>query len=219
MVFYVYNLIGFELYLQTNFEARFAKETLLTNEEAVIAAAAAEAVALAKAAVKVAKDAALMASNNHSATIDNRPAIFPSEYDTIQFKRAQLSAQVGVVGDFVGTEIGLREDHSLVNTFKESDEMEPTVEELELLQVQLSESIAVRSERQTERKARRSRAAEKAAASVVSIKSGSTGRKKRASVQEVDYSDPLRYLRGTTSTSRLLTANEELELSEGIQVI
>lgn len=36
-------------------------------------------------------------------------------------------------------------------------------------------------------------------------------------MQEVDYSDPLRYLRGTTSSSKLLTAHEELVLSAGIQ--
>lgn len=207
--------------IEANFGASFATETLLTNEEAEIAAAAAEAVALAKAAVKVAKDAALMIGNNHYANSENRPPIFPSESDTIQLKRAQLveTAEVGVVGDSADAEIGLREEDSGLNIFNESDDLEPTLEELELLQLQFSQSLAVRSERQTERKARRSRAAEKAASSVVSVKTGSPSRKRRASVQEVDYSDPLRYLRGTTSSSRLLTANEELELSEGIQVL
>lgn len=115
-------------------------------------------------------------------------------------------------------ETGQREEYSMQYPVKESDDLEPTHEELALLQKQLSDGITVRSWRQAERKARRARAAEKSAATVMPVKSGSTSKKKRASLQEVDYSDPLRYLRGTTSTSRLLTANEELELSEGIQV-
>lgn len=126
--------------------------------------------------------------------------------------------RAGIVGDPMGAEAGLLEDHLMQCDTEESDDVEPTDEELELLQEQLPKSIAVRSRRQTERKARRAKAAEKAAANVVSVKPSSTGRKRRASLQDVDYSDPLRYLRATTSTSRLLTATEELELSEGIQV-
>lgn len=99
----------------------------------------------------------------------------------------------------------------------ESDGEEPTPEELELLQVELSQSIAVRSSRQPERKAKRAKAAERTSARVVSVKSGSTSKKKRTSMQEIDYSDPLRHLRGSTS-SKLLTAREERELSRGIQV-
>ncbi|KAL6981546.1 hypothetical protein U1Q18_023173 [Sarracenia purpurea var. burkii] len=173
------------------FEAKFgttlAAETLITSEEATIAAAAAEAVALAKAAVKVAKDAVMMVSHNISSTSDGKSVIIPSE-----------------------------EKFPLQYPIKE-DDLEPTNEELELLQRQISNTIAVRSGRQTERKARRAKAAEKAASNIVSVKSGSTGRKKRASLQEVDYTDPLRYIRGTTSTSKLLTFTEEQELSEGIQ--
>ncbi|XP_062156883.1 RNA polymerase sigma factor sigB isoform X3 [Alnus glutinosa] len=172
------------------FEATLATETLITSEEAVIAAAAAEAVTLAKAAVKFAKDAALLAKNNHSAKADRDP---------------------------MGAEAGLLEDHLMQRATKESDDVEPTDKELELLQEQLPKSVAVRSRRQIERKAKRAKAAVKAAANVVSVKPGSTSRKKRASLQDVDYSDPLRYLRATTSTSRLLTSTEELELSEGIQ--
>lgn len=99
----------------------------------------------------------------------------------------------------------------------ESDDEEPTPEELVLLQEELSQSIAVRSSRQPERKAKRARAAERTSAGVVSVKSGSTSKKKRTSMQEIDYSDPLRHLRGSTS-SKLLTAREERELSRGIQV-
>ncbi|MCI15927.1 RNA polymerase sigma factor sigB-like, partial [Trifolium medium] len=81
------------------------------------------------------------------------------------------------------------------------------------------DSIDARSGRQTERKARRVRAAGKAATNVVSFKFGSTGRKKRVRTQEVDYSDPLRYLRSTTRATRLLTASEEVKLKGLKEVI
>ncbi|CAL2270936.1 unnamed protein product [Prunus armeniaca] len=175
---------------EANFGATLATENLLTSEEAVIAAAAAEAVTLAKAALKVAKDVALL------------------HMETKQPSR---------LGASMGSETALVENHFIQLAIKESEDVESTNQEFELLQEQLSEGITARSSRQIERKARRAKAAEKAAASVVSVKSGSTSRKKRASLQDVDHSDPLRYLRATTHTSRLLTANEEIELSEGIQ--
>ncbi|CAN6586180.1 unnamed protein product [Malus baccata var. baccata] len=174
---------------EANFGSTLATETLLTSEEAVIAAAAAEAVTLAKAALKVAKDVAML-----------------------HIETEQVRA-----GASMGAETAFLEDHFIQYAEKESEEVERTNEEFELLQEQLSKGITAKSSRQTERKARRSKAAEKAAASVVSVKSGSTTRKKRSSVQEIDHSDPLRYLRSTTHTSRLLTANEEIELSAGIQ--
>ncbi|XVF18561.1 hypothetical protein REPUB_Repub11eG0033300 [Reevesia pubescens] len=189
---------------EASFGATLATGNLLTSEEAVIAA---EAVALARAAVKVAKDAALMVQNYSSAKTEMKSAALP----------ATEAERAGIVGDSHTDESELEEDNSEQNSTKESDELEPTNEDLELLEEQLSRSIAVRSKRQPEQKARRTRAAEKAAANVVSVKSGSTNKKRRGALQDVDYSDPLRYLRGTTSTSRLLTANEELELSEGIQ--
>ena len=206
------------LYLQTSFRATLATENLLTSDEAVITAAAAEAVALARAAVKVAKDAALMAKNYSSAKTEMKSA-GSSATDTFTSKWALFTEaeRAGIVGDSLTDKSELEED-SEQNSTKESDELEPTNEELERLEEQLSRSITVRSKRQPERKARRTRAAEKAAANVVSVKSGSTNKKRRCALQDVDYSDPLRYLRGTTSISRLLTANEELELSEGIQV-
>lgn len=174
-----------------------ANESLWTSEEAVVAAAAAEAVALAKAAVKIANDAALILRKSGSRQL---------EADSAHLARVPQTEGARIVGE---RDFGPRDE--------ELDDSGPTDEELALLQEQLIKSIAVRSKRQTERKFRRARAAEKAAASVVSVKSGSSSRKKRTSLQDVDYSDPLRYLRGTTSTTRLLTAAEELELSDGIQ--
>ncbi|XVE90317.1 hypothetical protein DITRI_Ditri20bG0067800 [Diplodiscus trichospermus] len=203
---------------EASFGATLATENPLTSDDSVIAAAAAEAVALARAAVKVAKDAALMVKNHSSAQTEMKSAL-SSATDTFTSKWALFTEaeRAGIIGDSPTDGSELEEDDSEQNFTKESDELEPTNEELELLEEQLSRSIAVRSKRQPERKARRTRAAEKAAASVVSMKFGSINRKRRGGLQDVDYSDPLRYLRGTTSTSRLLTANEELELSEGIQ--
>ncbi|XP_021283422.1 RNA polymerase sigma factor sigB [Herrania umbratica] len=203
---------------EASLAATLATENLLTSDEAVIAAAAAESVALARAAVKVAKDAALMAKNYNYAKTEMKSGV-SSATDTFTSKWALFTEaeRAGIIGDSPTDESEMEEDDSEQNATTESDELEPTNEELELLEEQLSRSIIVRSRRQTERKAKRTRAAEKAAVNVVSVKSGSTNRKKRGALQDVDYSDPLHYLRVTTSTSRLLTANEELELSEGIQ--
>ncbi|XP_016506014.2 RNA polymerase sigma factor sigB-like [Nicotiana tabacum] len=204
---------GVALSTEANTKAALATENLLTGEEAVIAAAAAEAVALAKAALKVAKDAVMMVGHNNS---DDTVA----GVDTTQLLERFQPGETGrnsIVGELKASEMRWSESNSSGNSLTDSEDLEPTHEELELLQTELLNGIAVRSKRQNERKARRARAVERAAANVVSVKSGSAGRKKRASVQDVDYSDPLRYLRGTTSTSRLLTASEEHKLSEGIQ--
>ncbi|XP_017977746.1 PREDICTED: RNA polymerase sigma factor sigB isoform X1 [Theobroma cacao] len=206
------------LRLRASLGATLATDNLLTSDEAIIAAAAAEAVALARAAVKVAKDAALMAENYNYAKTEMKSGVsFATDSFTSKWALFTEAERAGIIGDSPTDESEMEEDDSEQNSTTESDELEPTNEELERLEEQLSRSIAVRSRRQTERKAKRTRAAEKAAANVVSVKSGSTNRKRRGALQDVDYSDPLRYLRGTTSTSRLLTANEELELSEGIQ--
>ena len=214
------NLVSFSFFfffLQASFQAALATESLLTSEEAVIAAAAAEAVTLAKAAVKVARDAAMLVRPSHRA---ESTSALSFEADVLDFKLPQSmnTVQVPRVGGSVGAEIALLEDRYLKSPTKEPDDVGLTNEELQILHEQLSNGVAVRSQRQAERKARRDKAAEKAAANVVSVKSGSNSRKKRASLQDVDHSDPLRYLRATTSTSRLLTGTEEIELSEGIQV-
>lgn len=170
---------------------------------------------MAKAALKVAKDAVMMVGHNNS---DNNMA----GVDTTQLLERFQPGETGrnsIVGELKASEMRWSESNSSGNSHTDSEDLEPTHEELELLQTELLNGIAVRSKRQNERKARRARAVERAAANVVSVKSGFAGRKKRASVQDVDYSDPLRYLRGTTSTSRLLTASEEHKLSEGIQVL
>ncbi|PPS14119.1 hypothetical protein GOBAR_AA06452 [Gossypium barbadense] len=191
---------------EASFGATLATENLLTT------------VALARAAAKVAKDAAIMVKNHSSAKTEMKsPGSSATDTLTSKWGLFTEAERAGIVGDYVSDELELEEDDFEQNSTKESDELEPTNEELKLLEEQLSRSIAVRSNRQPERKAKRTRAAEKAATNVVSVKSGSTNRKRRGALQDIDYSDPLRYLRGTTNTSKLLTANEELELSEGIQ--
>ncbi|XP_038992626.1 RNA polymerase sigma factor sigB-like isoform X2 [Hibiscus syriacus] len=195
------------------FGTTLGTKNLLTSDEAVIAAAATEAVALARAAVKVSKDVALMFKNYGSSKTEIKSVTDTSISKWAPFTEAKRSR---IIGDGLKDVRKLEEDHSERNSTKESDELEPTNEELELLEEQLSRNVAVRSKRQPERKARRTRAAEKAAANVASVKSSSTNKKGHGALRDVS-SDPLRNLRRTNGTSRLLTANEELELSEGIQ--
>lgn len=209
--------------LQVNTKPALALENSLASEEAVVAAAAAEAVALAKAALKGAQDAVMLVGCNNLKDSGNVGRDTLSEARTAPFESVHLAQpgetrRVGVCEELEGSEMKWSGSSLFQDSLTDSDDVEPSPEELEILQSQLSNLIAVKSSRQSERKARRARAVERAAANVVSVKSGSTGRRKRASVQEVDYSDPLRYLRGTTSNSRLLTASEEQELSRGIQV-
>lgn len=205
--------------MQTNFGATLATETFLTGEEALIAVAAAEAVALAKVAVEVAKEAAVMLTTNTSKKLDNHES-FPSKAVFFLIERAKLTEieHVETSSHSATTETQLGEENIHQSSTKDAEDSDERDSELELLQMQLSGSITARSGRRTERRARRERAAEKAVANVVSVNPQSSGRKMRSSMQQIDYSDPLHYLRGTTSTTKLLTSTEELELSEGIQV-
>ncbi|KAK7351996.1 hypothetical protein VNO80_17410 [Phaseolus coccineus] len=165
-------------------------KSLLTNEEAVIAPAASEALALAKAAVKVAKDAALLVKKKPQAEAEYRSQV-SSKSDDLFLKWFQhMDVEDGVAGESMGAGAEMMKGVDLSPNEEESD-VEPSHEELESLQEQLSNSIAP----------------------------GSSSRRKRVSMQEVDYSDPLRYLRLTATTSRLLTLTEEIKLSEGIQEI
>ncbi|XP_058785734.1 RNA polymerase sigma factor sigB [Vicia villosa] len=194
---------------QENFKAASSAESLLTSEDAVITAAASEALALAKAAAKLAKDAALLVKDNPP---QQQPVLrpqLPSTPENLLLKWVQhMEAQDAVAEGSVVTG---------PETTEEFDQEEPTIEELEDVEEELSNSIDARSGRLTERKARRVRASGKAATNIVSFKSGSTSRKKRVRTQEIDYSDPLRYLRSTTKSTKLLTSSEEVKLSAGIQ--
>ncbi|WJX42543.1 hypothetical protein P8452_29764 [Trifolium repens] len=204
-------------------QATSSAESLLTSEEAVIAAAASEALALARAAAKLAKDAALLVKTKPPPQLH-----LPSTSENLLLKWVQhmeeaedaAAAAAAAAGGSMGTGPEILEDVEISPGQEEEEEFddeEPTSEELEEVEEQLSDSIDARSGRQIERKARRVRATGKAATNVASFKFGSTGRKKRARTQELDYADPLRYLRSATRTARLLTASEEVKLSDGIQ--
>ncbi|KAJ8512867.1 hypothetical protein OPV22_003301 [Ensete ventricosum] len=203
---------------KTSIEATLASEILLTCDEAVIAAAAAEAVALARAALELAKDAAQMIGKNLSAEVEKLEES-RSEADIKWLERVSLTETewAGITNHPAATETIPLDYNVSLDQSASTDISSSTFDEPEFQEMQHIENIAVRSGRQIERRARRARAADKATADVISLKSGSSGKKKRSAFQEIDYSDPLRYLRGTTNTSKLLTAAEEIELSEGIQ--
>ncbi|KAF3608289.1 hypothetical protein DY000_02044741 [Brassica cretica] len=211
------------LLLNAKYLEALASETLLTSDEAVVAAAAAEALALARAALKVAKDATLF-SNTHNA----KPSVTSSAPDKrSKWDQFTEKERAGILGHLAVSDTGVVSDritaHAPPECNKEpSDDLNPEKQDVEPLEEEEEElvavSSAVRSTRQTERKARRAKGLEKTASGMQSsVKTGSSSRKKRVASQEIDHNDPLRYLRMTTSSSKLLTAREEQQLSEGIQ--
>ena len=82
---------------------------------------------------------------------------------------------------------------------------------------QYTENIAVKSARQSERRARRTRAAIKAATTVRASQKTATSSKKKRLKGSSPSMNPLDSLWKMTGR-RLLTAKEEVEFSEGIQV-
>nr|AKC88656.1 sigma factor [Geranium incanum] len=202
---------------EANLEATLAREALITSDEAITNAAAAEAIALAKAAVKVAKDAKNLMFDNYQYIDTESIPIIPPEVNSTQSSLGQLieTEEVSGVGVSVGVQTGLMEDCSFQDQTEDFSELEPMDEELKLLEEQFSNSVAVRSTRVTERKTRRAKAATKAASNVVSVQPRAK-RKKRGS-GAIKHADPLRHIRITTRKSKLLTAAEERQLSIGIQ--
>nr|AKC88674.1 sigma factor [Pelargonium tetragonum] len=201
---------------EANFEAALAREALLRSDQAVITAAA-EAVALAKAAVKITRDAkALMPTNYRDGNLESRLRIQSDVNATRSGWVQPTVTEVSEVGVSSGSDIGPVEDCSTQYPTKEPSYLESMHEELKFFPEQFSTTVAVRSTRQRERKVRRAKAAEKASSSVVAVKPGSTSRKKRVSSRRAKHYDPLLGIPGLTS-SKLLTAAEERELSEGVQ--
>nr|AKC88666.1 sigma factor [Pelargonium cotyledonis] len=207
---------------EASFEATLAREKLVTSDEAVIAAAAAEAVSFAKAAVQVAEDAKAMMINEFRNCDKKSKPIILSEVNAMQSNWVQQcieTEETSDLGVFVGaqSQMGEMEECSLRYPTNESSCLEPTNEELKFLE-QLSSAAAVRSNRQSERKAKRARAAEKAA-TLASVKASHTRRRKnkRATSYKINPNDPLGHLRAAVNGTRLLTMDEERILSEGIQ--
>lgn len=198
-------------------EATLPAETLFTDEEATVVAAAAEAIALARAAVEVAKDAAQLIGKGPFVKMDHSEDRL-SEADILQLERIRLT-EIELVGIRNSSVMPESKSPKRIGAYQYKDGGLSSSKHNELthLEIQESQNITVRSGRRTERRDRRARAAGKDTSTVISMNSGSSVKKNRSAVQEIDYSDPLHYLQGTTSTSKLLTSSEEVELSEGIQ--
>ncbi|CAN1132388.1 RNA polymerase sigma factor sigB [Linum perenne] len=203
--------------IEETFQTTLTTETLITNDEAMISAAAAEALALARAAVRVAKEAVALAKSDCNTTTTATTA---SSAPTISFSsiRSQLTEadRAHILGDDCGDA-----GDEFQQQFPEEC-LEPTSEELTILEeqkLQDYEDTAVRSTRQMERKIRRDKAAEKVSSSAAIATRYNTMRKKKRAppVKQVDHSDRLRFLRTAANGSKLLTFAEERECWEGIQ--
>ncbi|KAF0932747.1 hypothetical protein E2562_012088 [Oryza meyeriana var. granulata] len=172
----------------------------ILNQEAVVAAAAAEAVALARAAAEVAGEVARMAQTDQRHRLD-----FVTTRDTEDsyLKREILRAEVGSGARYA--DAGLSEDAGFSSIF--SDESEVDDDE------QCIQGVAVKSVRLSERRARRVRAAMKAAKSFSGRNPvAAASRKKRLK----GCRSPLGCFYKMTGR-RLLTAKQEVEFSQGIQ--
>ncbi|KAF8665188.1 hypothetical protein HU200_054152 [Digitaria exilis] len=186
--------------LKRNFESTLASEALL-NEETLVKAAAVEAVALARAAAEAAQEVVQMAQKN-----SYQPVV-----------RQKKGVDSYLANEILRTEIQPRTPDGYDN--------DVLVEDIESYGIKapddndtryMEKNIAVKSARQSERRARRIRAETKAVTSVrASQKSATTSKKKRLKGSSPSM-NPLGSLWKMTGR-RLLTAKEEVEFSEGIQ--
>ncbi|CAK9199254.1 unnamed protein product, partial [Sphagnum troendelagicum] len=199
-------------------DAVVVTENWLVSNEAAAAAAAEEAMTLAKAAAMAASDAAAYAQAQ-SVTFDSQE--FPSEMDLLRLERARLSE----MERFQMIELDMEPDVSQTeNTYRNSqlgtmsdgstafeDETHDSGDS------KGREDLMVRSSRRVHRLQKRERALEKAekVAAIIASNSAHFRPKKIQGAQEL--SDPIcSYLRDIGRT-KLLTAAEEVELSRGIQ--
>lgn len=163
-----------------------------------MAAAAAEAVALARAAAEVAGEAARMARKEHHRKDS------PRRDDTVDsFLAREISrTEVGWESRCAGLELLVDEEFSSIFSDEAEDDDDGVV--------------AVKSARRSERKARRARAAMKAAKpfSIGKPVGASSSSKKRLK----GCRNPLGCFYKMTGP-KLLTAEQEVEFSKGIQVI
>ncbi|KAH8945770.1 hypothetical protein BDL97_12G058000 [Sphagnum fallax] len=217
-------------------DAVVVTENWLVSNEAAAAAAAEEAMTLAKAAAMAASDAAAYAQAQ-SVTFDSQE--FPSEMDLLRLERARLSE----MERFQMIELDMEPDVSQTeNTYRNSQlgtmsdgSTAVANKATEALAVGLQtdfqfedethdsgdskgrEDVMVRSSRRVHRLQKRERALEKAekVAAIIASNSAHFRPKKIQGAQEL--SDPIcSYLRDIGRT-KLLTAAEEVELSRGIQ--
>lgn len=169
----------------------------------MVAAAAAEAVALARAAAEVAGEVARMAQKDHPAADLPRRDVTEDSF----LSREVLRAEVGLEARRAGLELLESDEFSSIFSDESEDDDDDDGGH--------SISVAVKSARRPERRARRVRAAMKAATRFSSGKpiGASSTRKKRLKGCQT----PLGCFYKMTGP-RLLTAEQEVEFSEGIQV-
>ncbi|CAM6037639.1 unnamed protein product [Sphagnum compactum] len=206
-------------------DAVVVTENWLVSNEAAAAAAAEEAMTLAKAAAMAASDAAAYAQAQ-SVTFDSQE--FPSEMDLLRLERARLSEMERFQMIDLDTELDVSQTQ---NNFRNSQlgtmsdgSTAVANKATEALAVGLQtgdskgrEDVMVRSSRRVHRLQKRERALEKAekVAAIIASNSAHFRPKKIQGAQEL--SDPIcSYLRDIGRT-KLLTAAEEVELSRGIQ--
>ncbi|XP_037421060.1 RNA polymerase sigma factor sigB [Triticum urartu] len=186
--------------LQRNFESTLASETVL-NKEAVVTAAAAEAVALARAAAEAAQEVVHMVQKSSSQPVFRKKGEVENYLAKEILRTEMLSSRANEYSD--GVLSGVLEPYGVLS------------DEAELDHTQDADNIAVKSARQLERRARRTRATIKAATIVRSSPKLATSSKKKRS-KGPSTMNPLGSLWKMTGR-KLLTAKEEVELSNGIQ--
>lgn len=189
---------------QRNFQSNFASVALL-NEEAVIATAAAEAVALARAAAEAAQEVVRMVqkSNNKQPLVRQKKAV--DNYLANEILRTEMESTT--LNEYAND--ALLEDMQVYGIIRDEGENDDIA--------QYTDNIAVKSARQSERRARRTRATVKAATSGRASQKTMTSSKKKRSKGSSCSMNPLGSLWKMTGR-RLLTAKEEVEFSNGIQV-
>lgn len=220
-------------------EATVAVEPRITSDEAVAAAAAAEAIALARAAVQAARDAAALSIPHVWA---ESVTDFPSETDLLRLERARLSEmEINIFEDL--EKRSSVEEISEVG-FSSSDQQEwdllgleypdtldgnqSLFENEEPSYIRKGETVAARSKRHGERLVKRKRASAKAgeaaaAAAASAAAAMAAPRTRRSKVKKGPahgvVNDPIRsfLLTNGSRRSKLLTAAEEVELSHKIQ--
>ncbi|KAJ1275324.1 hypothetical protein BS78_05G127200 [Paspalum vaginatum] len=188
--------------VQRNFESTLASEALL-NEEAVVAGAAAEAIALARAAAEAAQEVLQMVQkSNNQSLIRKQKGMDTYLANEILRTEMQLNNPDEYANDL------LLEDLESCGIMTAEDELDNDD--------QYTENIAVKSARQSERRAKRTRAVIKAATTLRASQKAASYSKKKRSKGSSSSMNPLGSLWKMTGR-RLLTAKEEVEFSEGIQ--
>ncbi|KAF0897408.1 hypothetical protein E2562_036944 [Oryza meyeriana var. granulata] len=186
--------------LQKKIQSALASEAFL-NEEAVVTAAAAEAVALARAAAEAAQEVVCMVQNNKNEP-NTRPKKAVVNYLAKEILQTEMKPnRLDKYSDGI-----FSEEIDSYGILSDEAELDGDTQDIP--------SIAVKSARQTERRARRTRAAIKAATIVRTSQKPATSSKKKRS--KGTGTNPLGSLWKMTGR-RLLTAKEEVEFSEGIQ--